>query len=408
VKTIHGNIELRPSGADLEDYEACKLAAMKYARAGRTDQATEWTRRALKMQPLFNFAAILNAKDDRAKVLVIQNIDQLSTIQFDQDGNLRMRGGPMGGLPQLAADKNFIRAIGFVGRGFDYDILRNRLSQFDIVVNALSDPDTHVDILRELGPVLRDSGLPIINPPHLIEANSRDAVCEILRRIEGLIYPRTEKLIVRDRSATALASTMRGRSFDCPVLVRPCGSHRGYGLVRVDTDDDWPKAAAQLISTGNDPAYYVSNFIDYADDEGLFRKFRVFCVGERLIATHCLTSDDWMVHWDSARAMMATRPELIEYEKAFLADFPARINGSLGDKLRLIRQAIGLDFFGIDCTLMRNGKLLVFEANPAMIHTTPTLRRDYPHLVVYLEAVEETFRALVRDKITGGRQTRRH
>jgi hypothetical protein len=50
-----------------------------------------------------------------------------------------------------------------------------------------------------------------------------------------------------------------------------------------------------------------------------------------------------------------------------LADFPSVFGPPLQRALREIARAIGLDYFGIDCSIDPAGNLLVFEADPAMI-----------------------------------------
>ena len=54
-------------------------------------------------------------------------------------------------------------------------------------------------------------------------------------------------------------------------------------------------------------------------------------------------------------------------EEMFLRD-PARVfNENHYEALRAIQLAIGLEFFGIDCSVDREGNLVVFEVNASML-----------------------------------------
>ena len=53
-------------------------------------------------------------------------------------------------------------------------------------------------------------------------------------------------------------------------------------------------------------------------------------------------------------------------EQAFLENYAGYAGQQNYRALKEIHKRIGLDFFGVDCWFLPNGKLLVFEANPAM------------------------------------------
>jgi len=72
-----------------------------------------------------------------------------------------------------------------------------------------------------------------------------------------------------------------------------------------------------------------------------------------------------MVHYYNAgmREDAARRAE----EARFLGDLGSAFDPGLQDALRRLGAAIGLDYFGIDCTVTPDRRLLVFEVETGMI-----------------------------------------
>jgi hypothetical protein len=80
-----------------------------------------------------------------------------------------------------------------------------------------------------------------------------------------------------------------------------------------------------------------------------------------------------------------------EEEAAFLKDVHRVFDGPRSATLSAIAAAIGLEYFGIDCGLDHEGRVLVFEADPAMlVHASdPIDLYPYKH-----EFVPRIFRAV--------------
>jgi hypothetical protein len=76
-------------------------------------------------------------------------------------------------------------------------------------------------------------------------------------------------------------------------------------------------------------------------------------------------------------------------EAAFIGDMPAVFAGRLADALHEIAAAIPLGYFGIDCAIAHDGRLLLFEADAAMlVHGS-----DPPDLYPYKRAGFERIKA---------------
>ena len=61
--------------------------------------------------------------------------------------------------------------------------------------------------------------------------------------------------------------------------------------------------------------------------------------------------------------------------------------------LHAIRDAMGLDFFGVDCALDRAGNLVVFEANATMLVHADT--GDFAYKNPYVRRIKTAFTALL-------------
>ena len=121
-------------------------------------------------------------------------------------------------------------------------------------------------------------------------------------------------------------------------------------------------------------------FVDYRNDDGFFRKYRVMFVDGKPYACHLAISPRWMIHYYNAA--MADHEWMREEEARFIANLDAVFTGRLRDALDEISAAIPLEYFGIDCAIARDDRLLLFEADAAMlVHGT-----DPPDLYPYKRA----------------------
>jgi hypothetical protein len=71
-----------------------------------------------------------------------------------------------------------------------------------------------------------------------------------------------------------------------------------------------------------------------------------------------------MIHY--SRTPMAAETEWQTDEARFLDD-PAAVLAGWNDAVRDVAAAVGLDYFGIDCAQLPDGRLVVFEADAAML-----------------------------------------
>lgn len=238
----------------------------------------------------------------------------------------------------------------------DPEALLAALPDIDCVFIAIAEDYRHADALRAADALAARIGKPVINAGHLIAATGRDAVAKLLGEVADAVVPQQT---MRPRAAV-------GDLQDFPAIIRPRHSHAGTGLVRVAHHAD----VQAYLAEHPDDEFFVAPFIDYRSADGLWRKFRVVFVDGTPMPFHMAIHDDWAV-WYYNAGMDRDAGKRVE-EARFLTDLSAVFPPPAMRALHDIAARIGLDYFGLDCGLMPDGRLVVFELETGMIvHDRP-------------------------------------
>lgn len=258
------------------------------------------------------------------------------------------------------------------------------LGAFDLVVNLISDADQAATVLPVAADLVARLGKPVINDPRRIIRTTRDEMTGLLSDVEGCRIPGILRLSAGGDIADGVREVELRFAF--PILVRPAGTHGG---------DDFEKianaAALEEFLKPREGDHYLIEYVDYASGDGYFRKYRFIFVGEDILPYHLAIANGWKVHHDSTD--MADHEWMQREEASFLADPSAVFNASHYATLRTIRDRIGLDFFGIDCGLDRDGRLVVFEVNASML--VHEHNEAFPYKAPYVRAIKHTFDAML-------------
>ena len=231
------------------------------------------------------------------------------------------------------------------------------LPPHDILFNAIGDADRCGEALAHAEAIARRSAAPVINPPAAVSSTGRAATARRLANIPGLVVPAVESL-----SRPALLATTH---FGFPLLLRAPGFHTGRHFVKVERREALAAALAGLPGE----EILAIEYLDARGADGLARKYRVMMIDGALYPLHLAVSADWKVHYFTAdmAASAAHRAE----ERRFLEDMPAVLGDRALAALRRVSQALGLDYAGIDFALAADGRVLLFEANAAMVVNPP-------------------------------------
>ena len=329
---------------------------------------------------------------DKLKVGVLYGSDA-DLLPEEREGfgglSLNLRGN--NDLPRLI-DANhaevvpLLMAPNYLSRRWRYDLAR-----FDVIFCALADPDINATSLLLSISMLAGAKTPVVNDPRNIIRTRRDIAAGLLRGLPGLLVPRTVRLEPGQKPSEIAG--IRGLNY--PLLIRSAGSHTGVGLVRAETAAELD--AAMEAGTVVAPAY-LTEFVDTRGEDGLYRKMRLMVCGKTVLMRHHLFFDQWQVH-AAAQSFMEERPELLEYERKVAAE-PLQVLPAQGAQLMTaIKTRIGLDYFGIDCARMPDGRLAVFEVN-AVMNMLPASRHPGrgPFTVAAIGRIASDINALLRER----------
>jgi hypothetical protein len=246
----------------------------------------------------------------------------------------------------------------------------------DVAFLAISQSDDGSAALSALADSLRAWPRPVVNGcPEQIAALTRDGVSSRFAGHPRVLCPATQRVCRAALHAVAAGTDQLANlhpDLRFPVIARPLGSHAGKGLEKLDD----ARALADYLAERAAEEFFVAAFVDYSGADGLYRKLRVVFIDGRPFVAHMAVSARWMVHYLNAdMGEAAHRRE----EAALMAGFQEGFATRHGEAFRSLVDAFGLDYFGIDCAETRDGRLLVFEADVAMIVHAMDSAELYPY-----------------------------
>jgi hypothetical protein len=253
-----------------------------------------------------------------------------------------------------------------------------------LVFNEISNQDIHKTALRRAARFCERAGLPVINPPKKVQHFTRDRVSETLQGIPGVTMPETCCFQPRSPQDIFDQATKIGLGF--PFMIQFAGDHAAgkTTLIRSAYDERY---LHQYVFGDKD--YYLTEFLDYQDNSGLFRKQRIIFIGGEPLAHDELFDKQWSVT-AASRAFMLEHPEHgleVELVRKLVDETLRRIRPALLE----IGRRIELDYFGLDCHIGADGHILVFQASANMNF----LYRDAPGLEPQLAPIRDRLRKLI-------------
>jgi hypothetical protein len=257
---------------------------------------------------------------------------------------------------------------------------------------AAGEPDAHMAALYGLWP------RPVLNDPELLHRLARDRLPGLLADVPGLLSPTCvaasrQQLADLAAERCTLSDVLPHAAF--PILVRPHGSHAGGGLARIAT----PGELGGYLQGSSAGRFHVTQFVDYAGGDGMFRKYRVAMIDGQAHLCHMAVSPDWMVHYLNAGMYehAARRAEEAEAMATFETGFGARHRAAFA----VLQARCGFDYFSIDCAELADGRLLVFEVDTAALVHMMEEPEVFAYKHAHMRLVYDAFDAMLRRRVAG-------
>jgi hypothetical protein len=275
------------------------------------------------------------------------------------------------------------------------------LPDHDVAIVIASDSEDCRDALRKIAASAPCWPRPMLNPPNQVCNLDRDKLHRLLTGVDDLVIPATiplarDKLSAATRSAQVLAEIDQSLAF--PLIVRPRGSHAGVGLAKIDD----VTALQRYLEASEAKEFFVSRFVDYSGDDGLFRKYRIAFVAGRPYACHMAVADRWDI-WYLNAGMSNDADKRLE-EATFMSTFDIAFARRHKTALAVMAARIGLDYFLVDCAETKDGALLIFEAdNTAVVHNMdpPAI---FPYKPPQMRKIFDAFVTMLEQRIAQARE----
>ncbi len=227
----------------------------------------------------------------------------------------------------------------------------------DLAFNMIADADNGKDVLPlalELADRLTHT---VVNHPRKIMQTDRASIARKLAGVPLLRVPRTMRFTAELQHT--IPEAIRELSF--PLLIRCGGTHGGDDFEKAEDMQGITAFIAQHPGT----TMYVTEFVDYRSADGYYRKYRLIFVNDDVLPYHLAIHNHWMVH--HFRTDMVHHEWMRQEEEAFLREPQGVFSEAHFAAFAQAAKAIGLDYCGMDCSLDREGNIVVFEANATML-----------------------------------------
>lgn len=262
------------------------------------------------------------------------------------------------------------------------------IPEHDALIVAITESDENRDLLVSLERSLAHWPKPVFNAPENIPATGRKTASTLLQSVPGLAIPPTLRASRENLSAIAGGTARLPEFFegcDFPIILRPLNSHAGHDLEKITSADE----VAAYLSRVNGAAFFLSPFIDYSGEDGQFRKIRVALIDGAAFGCHMAVSSHWMVHYVNAGMYEDARKRA---EEAFFMEHFDEFAKRHRTALDAIFRRTKLDYVCIDCAETRDGQLLIFEIDHAMVVHAMDPEALFPYKRAQMQKVQQAFR----------------
>lgn len=334
------------------------------------------------------------AAPERPLVLRMRGFHKTRPIVFKSSGGFRprLRGGHFTTQflllqPDFAlrtytiANDNIMR----VGIPIEHDLIINTIAEPDIEGRSLEAFTKHLEA---------NPSAPVINNPHNVWHTARDRNYERLKDTDRLTFPETRRISFEKAEAPEVLRRVAELGVDLPFIIREAGTQTGRTTQLVTNVFELETYAKD----GLDGDYFVITYRQILWNRKYFRKLRLFQIDGEFYPVVCHIDQVWNVHGGNRKEIMRTDEALMAEEKAFLSDWRSYVGPGNAEHLYWLAEVTGLDFFGIDFTIDNEGKIFIYELNPAMRHSFDHAK-NFPYKMEHDLNTSEAFMRMVRSRL---------
>ena len=265
-----------------------------------------------------------------------------------------------------------------------------------LIFNAIGDADLCEPALEAAIQLIARSRAPIINDPRAVMRSGRISNASRLAALPGVVTPRTLPVGRDFLIGNGGAAWLTQQQFTFPLLLRSPGYHTGRNFILVEREAELAAAAATLPGK----ELLAIEYLDARGRDGSARKYRVMLIDGKIYPLHLAISQNWKVHYFTSD--MADKPDHRQEERVFLDDMRSVIGDKAMAALGAIRDALGLDYAGVDFGLNGSGDLLLFEANATMVIASPDADPRWAYRRGPITSAIDAVVAMIRRRAAGG------
>ena len=253
----------------------------------------------------------------------------------------------------------------------------------DLVFNTLGEIEKSGGQFDAVAKIYTDLGKPVLNPIPSILRTGREQAPEVFGDIPHLVVPAVRWIDREDLAVIDVRS---------PVLVRPGGAHGGKDLALIETPEDIA-AYLEHVPYGR---FLLTDFHDFKLADGQYRKYRMIFVDREPYPYHLAIGDHWLVHY--WRAEMGRSEDKKREEEAFLTDWRAVFGPQGAAAVEEVARRLDLDYGGMDCSILPDGRVLFFESNACMLVHLDDSAVEFPYKHAAVPRIRDAVTRMVRNR----------
>ncbi len=283
---------------------------------------------------------------------------------------------------------------------YDFLVLNKNIVGFEglpehgLIMNSIADPDFERDSLLALSEYLKTvPRMPVINHPDRVLPTARDANYRRFKDFDGIVFPKTLRLVLQGLDDERAVGLIEEQGTGYPLLIRETGTHTGKTFAKIDD----PQALRDAIAKGDYGEIYLIEYVENLKKGKYAWKMRVFLIDGNIYPVVLHIDEFWNVHGGNRKEVMKENAWMTEEEAAFVSDCEAYLGHQNYETLKSLYNVVGLDFFGVDFSILETGEILIYELNPAMRHSFHHAR-NFPYLTPHYEEIAEAFNRMILDK----------